>query len=295
MLIDKISEYIHNSGRFSEQHKESFKKCVLIKAQNVANYLLQENEKEVFELDKDFPNVAPPWENYMIQWKFPKYTYSKEKGRIDAPNLNVEFATIVNDICNKEALHKFAKTADFEYKWAVNTTHFVSINDKLFFVGVAPFFIDKNGTVIVKNVGQDSCSIKMAPSGEIPTESSMEMCNEARLVYLMTTSFCHCKNVDKIKNYLDAPLIKKRKSQNKFPIEKFYTLEINPNKDVNKSINNESKGLWNNSLHICRGHFKTYTDKAPLFGKYCGTVWVPMHLKGNATQGTVHKDYDIHG
>lgn len=45
--------------------------------------------------------------------------------------------------------------------------------------------------------------------------------------------------------------------------------------------------------HWCRGHFKTYTDAAPLFGKYTGTYWIPAHIRGNAVIGTVTKDYHV--
>ena len=34
------------------------------------------------------------------------------------------------------------------------------------------------------------------------------------------------------------------------------------------------------ALHICRGHFKTFTDIAPLFGKLRGTYWWADHIRG---------------
>ena len=47
------------------------------------------------------------------------------------------------------------------------------------------------------------------------------------------------------------------------------------------------------ALHICRGHFVTYTPKHPLFGKYVGTFWKPDHVRGNAKNGIVLKDYKV--
>jgi hypothetical protein len=46
-------------------------------------------------------------------------------------------------------------------------------------------------------------------------------------------------------------------------------------------------------LHICRGHFATYGDDAPLFGKYTGRFWRPMHLRGSSVAGEVVKDYKV--
>ncbi len=51
------------------------------------------------------------------------------------------------------------------------------------------------------------------------------------------------------------------------------------------------KHLWQNPLHSCRGHFKTYTPERRLFGKYIGTFWFPPHMRGNATVGVVDKEY----
>jgi hypothetical protein len=46
-------------------------------------------------------------------------------------------------------------------------------------------------------------------------------------------------------------------------------------------------------LHLCRGHFKTYTDDAPLFGRYTGTWWWQSMVRGDKELGEVEKDYDI--
>jgi hypothetical protein len=46
-------------------------------------------------------------------------------------------------------------------------------------------------------------------------------------------------------------------------------------------------------LHICRGHFKTFTEEARLFGKYTGTYWWPAHVRGSVDEGVVEKDYRV--
>lgn len=44
---------------------------------------------------------------------------------------------------------------------------------------------------------------------------------------------------------------------------------------------------------FCRGHFSTYTEDRPLFGKVSGTFWVPSHVRGSAKQGVVVSDYNV--
>lgn len=46
---------------------------------------------------------------------------------------------------------------------------------------------------------------------------------------------------------------------------------------------------------LVRGHFKTYTEEAPLFGKLTGTFWVPSHARGDASLGLAEKDYNLLG
>ncbi len=56
----------------------------------------------------------------------------------------------------------------------------------------------------------------------------------------------------------------------------------------------ESKGgTVEKAMHICRGHFSRYTEEKPLFGKYAGLFWIPMHVRGSVKNGVVDKDYQL--
>jgi hypothetical protein len=48
-------------------------------------------------------------------------------------------------------------------------------------------------------------------------------------------------------------------------------------------------------IHSVRGHFSTYTEDAPLFGKLTGTFWIPPHWRGSEDVGRVDKTYKIIG
>jgi hypothetical protein len=43
-------------------------------------------------------------------------------------------------------------------------------------------------------------------------------------------------------------------------------------------------------LHLCRGHFKTFTAKRPLLGKHVGTFWWEPHLRGSEQAGIIVHD-----
>jgi hypothetical protein len=54
----------------------------------------------------------------------------------------------------------------------------------------------------------------------------------------------------------------------------------------------QTNGL-RSALHICRGHFKSYTEDAPLFGKHTGTYWWADRVRGDRSRGRVEKDYAV--
>lgn len=46
-------------------------------------------------------------------------------------------------------------------------------------------------------------------------------------------------------------------------------------------------------VHLCRGHFKTFTAEKPLLGKHTGTYWWQPMVRGKNKKGTVVKDYNV--
>jgi len=91
---------------------------------------------------------------------------------------------------------------------------------------------------------------------------------------------------------IDPPnkLNAKRKRAGKMPMFSYKTLVLKPIGIRQQSI---PQHLWNNRIHLQRGHTKTYTEKAPLFGKYAGTYWWQPHARGQNKNGIVMKDYRV--
>lgn len=109
----------------------------------------------------------------------------------------------------------------------------------------------------------------------------------------LAISLMHCKNVSTVEHVPDAPLQKKTVKKHGVPLTRYYTLEIGGMKDVLRREGRISEVGLERALHICRGHFATYTPDRPLFGKHTGTFWVPQHLRGTETAGRVLKDYAV--
>lgn len=108
---------------------------------------------------------------------------------------------------------------------------------------------------------------------------------------LLTVQFMHCKNVKLVENTIKTQQ-QKPKNKKKIPTIKYYTLNIEPLKEILRNEGNIEHNGFKKALHICRGHFKTYNENG-LFGKVKGTFWFPQHIKGSKDEGEVVKDYKV--
>jgi hypothetical protein len=130
----------------------------------------------------------------------------------------------------------------------------------------------------------------------VPDEATYEFVNDL-VLYLcsafFTLSLMHCKNVDV--RQVDPPerLSRKHERRHGRPLASYYVLSVKP---IGRVLDTEgeaqTKGLAH-ALHICRGHFKTFTEDAPLFGKRVGTYWWEAQVRGKAEEGVVEKDYRV--
>jgi hypothetical protein len=119
---------------------------------------------------------------------------------------------------------------------------------------------------------------------------------------LLTFSFLAAKNVIIIDHDPRPVRLSSRRSpakkQNKSgrAYTKHRTLEIAPLRDVLRVRNQKTAtetGRRLTSISITRGHFRTYTEKAPLFGKYPGTFWVPSYVRGHGAENNRDREVKI--
>ncbi|WP_321392223.1 hypothetical protein [uncultured Desulfuromusa sp.] len=112
---------------------------------------------------------------------------------------------------------------------------------------------------------------------------------------LSLLNFClmliNCLNITTEENPPPEKLNKKRKKNKKQEMFSYKTLRlVLPQKEkICDSIGSDSN--FDNRLHLCRGHFKTYSENNPLFGKYSGRYYWHPQIRGNKEKGLVTKDY----
>ena len=109
-----------------------------------------------------------------------------------------------------------------------------------------------------------------------------------------TFCFMNCKNVTVQPHDPDPAINRERRKAQLKPFVRYHTINIDPMKQVLRTEGGvESNGL-KKALHICRGHFATYTTS--LMGRTLDkpvTVWKPAHVRGSAKHGVVVSDYSV--
>lgn len=288
MLIDEIIDYLSGEKDFlkSDNIINIIKKSIILKADNVAKYYYCENDKEEWDLAEDFPKCTPPWENFIIQWKQPKYTYSKEMGKKECPADCEAFVLCRGENIDNQDVHK-----------TLNMMIFLKIQNQIFLLGEALHFLDKNGqhSIRAHSIKKDKDGTSKWPmmvnlASKLPLEATKELLQNLRYPALMAINFCHCKNIKLNQNSFEEWIIKNRIKHNKIPVDKFYTLEISPFKSTVSGDNGELTGEYRH--HICRGHFKNFTAERPLLGRHVGMYWWEQQFRGNKEKGEVIKDYE---
>ena len=268
----------------------------LIVADNVAEYWFDVMPDE-WSLG-DFPNIAPPFDQTFVEFRIGGVARKNWD-----PRLPVEWGVSLAAIPTSQpdiadilpALFASMRTEASAVKWIYLATLFSHHNAK---------------DSLVPGTGPVGCHawIPVGPSGAIPDGAELAGTfdpdrwdeNEAigglsKLVWpaLLALTFMHCKNVQRrevVQPAFDRQLWQRK---HKRPLVRYHVLDIDPMRKVLRTEGRSDEVGLKKALHICRGHFATYTDEAPLFGKVTGTFWKSQHVRGSAKNGAVVKDYRI--
>lgn len=127
-------------------------------------------------------------------------------------------------------------------------------------------------------------------------DKGMSQCGYWAYPCAMAIALLNCKNAHAVDETDRLGPGKKWERRQKVPEIRYKTLKIGSiSKSSTPGETGDHRGDSIMSAHICRGHFSTYTEERPLFGKYSGKFWIPAHVRGSAKNGVVVKDYEVSG
>jgi hypothetical protein len=216
----------------------------------------------------------------------------------DCPNVRMPFSLTYFEYKPLE-IFKWAADKSKQERWSMMATLVEEVRwaDKLFHY-VWNFKQLRNGDIGLFPPFTYTCDYK----GNIIDWGVFNELNEERdsgiflglFTPLLATSFLHCKNVIINSTEPSVKLQKARERRGKLPLFTFKTLEIKSMvKILREEGHSETEGL-KRALHICRGHFKDFTQGPGLGrGHGHGLYWWDSQVRGNREIGAVIKDYKV--
>jgi hypothetical protein len=261
----------------------SLRTAIPIHVQNVADYLYLETEQYDFYLNRDFPNIAPPWPVFFMSFKMP-------------PRLRRKDGWERNLSAGLEHSYLFVgERNEATGGWIVKSRLFISTTTEMIITQGAKWCVSKDGECLSaegKPLEGETTSYSVTPilrwpEGNVLARGYFEP--SLFFVPFLAICFCHCKNVDILKEPV-APKVKaKRERSYGWTPDAWHTLKIEPiRKQLADAGAHQPAGL-KRALHIMRGHFKDYRDGRGLFGKHHGMWWWDFQL----THSSHKHRYDI--
>lgn len=265
----------------SEAIKEQVKDSVVIKIDNVFEYMWSmafKNPSKGWKVE--FPNLAPPFPKIFMESKVPLIAIN-EPAYTDVGIVSLGWLIRSEKLANGWFLEASVLCENDTGIHPFIANHFLLIGDD----GVAlkngwkaSQFVEMNDAMWDKFINQ---------------EHSTEVKTHYAFPYCLALCFMNCKNVTTTE-HMPAPKVQHKRLINHKPsLAKYYTLEIDPMKKVLKSEGRVDEVGLQRALHICRGHFKDYSNGKGLFGKYKGLYWWDDTVRGSAEAGQIVKDYSI--
>lgn len=243
---------------------------VVIDMTNVAEYIMSDRERSWSF--KDFPNLAPPFERFWMEYRAPKDR---------AKDVLFAMAVVATEVADIDTDEQWRAT-----RWVMNVRVFTANNGAAAGLLDAYWQVGYDGSLVAEQTYASAVYERnRAQSSDIPTAFHLVA------PFALCLSLMHCKNV--VMEGHDPPKLSRvLEKKGVKPAVRYHTLAIEPMKQVLRHEGqSEATGL-KKALHICRGHFKDYS-KHGLFGKYKGMYWWESHARGSADVGVVIKDYAV--
>lgn len=235
---------------------------VVVDIQNVQNYMHLQ-DKPLWYPSIDFPTWLCPWPEAFYEWS------------VDWQRWGVFVATRKDDEDGFDMLAFIFLSPD-----RMPAARMASFESKLGPAGNA------SGP---STIGLIDRTIEWI--GDVDTAT--DIFRSAMFPVLLANSFLACKNVTTHDVQPHPKLAKAQMKKHAVPKITYKVLDIGPAKEVLRTEGDVEHNGLQKALHICRGHFAHYGPEAPLFGKYTGAFWHPMHMRGSAKNGIVVKDYRV--
>jgi hypothetical protein len=257
---------------------------------NVADYYYVGTGQEYWSLERDFPNLAPPYECFWAEHRLTRRIHSDTKGDTDMSSVlgkEARLGAVFMAIDPQDAQGKdIPENARWLY-WADIFIQYDHVHGERAHGphGAILFAVDAEGHILGAPQMQN-----YAPAGSDEVmKSLMTWLHPA----LLAICFLHCKNVTVTDESVPKPLARKHHARTGQWPTAYKTLVIEPLKQILRHEGRSGEVGLAKAMHICRGHFRDYREGKGLFGKYKQLVWTPMTVRGTRGKDAPAREIEI--
>lgn len=272
--------------------QESIQNPSLI-ADNIATYLHDNPTQEV-----RFGSVTPPFVGCIVEYATPWKDDVHFEGAVVTTFDAKEYAVhLTRRMKEERVFHKSAilkpSVADFS-KWVLCLAK-VSCRKPSARVSVHPSIVTialrEDGTIIDDSLDEGIVrEISEVTQGNQDTRNLIWQGEFG--ISLFALSMANCKNAT-LEDSPEGQPHRRFVAANKHSAAIDYRVITIATRMAARTATDAAEEEANRRLHVCRGHFATYTPDRPLFGKHTGTFWKPAHMRGEVCVGSVIKDYSV--
>jgi len=192
-------------------------------------------------------------------------------------------------------IEEFPETAQSAF-WEVRALGYVAVGEDICFNPSLTLYLNKDGSPVL-----DKKDLLVSVTGEDIEDRDVDVTLLAHILpVLFAITLMHCRNVSLESVTIPLPLAMKKskrrkqiEERKKYPAFDRHIVVIRDRKGRVISTTLQRQQPGSKRMHWVRGHFSTYTEVAPLFGRIVGRFWIPAHLSGLASVGVIDSLYRL--
>lgn len=235
-----------------------------------------QSTQDVWDMDDDFGPLRMPFDLMFIDWHIPVKCFAEG-----------EWGEMPKGMRAGVLLTRCDPGEDAP----IGTVEAIIWNLAVASGNLPPVPMPGTGMVFIGEAGQHIGSKSFAAEG---TDVMVGQSWVHAKVAFLALSLMNCKNIslepvspERIKSRRSG-----KKARNRVAKLAFHTIKLPAPASAPNAEKSAAMG-GTIAFHKVRGHFATYSEAAPLFGKYTGTFWKPWHARGAKSNGIIVSDYEV--
>jgi hypothetical protein len=270
------------SGESQANVRKHAHEGIRVIADEAAQHFWQSGQTQWDLEHQDFGSIRPPFDVTWIEWITPHNVLDADGWKKTSSNPCAMFVVTVS---GTDGLHLVVQGLTWDFG-----------ADCVVMYPVASIIkIDPAGMVVGHEFYCDTNFIDQgAALSDITSQQYATSLYQLLFPGFLALGWMNCKNIHLVSGQPNERVSRKRQRRGQFAGLSYQRIVID-GVAGNATRSNREAEATGKRLHMVRGHFATYTDERPLFGRVTGTFWRAWHVRGDADLGRINHEYHIEG